>query len=140
MIAAVWTNPLDPGTGGDWRHASTDRYRECIPQMCFRFVLQDMATQGFGWARHALYVYYVGDTVTDSALAYRLTSGWRRLVGSAPHGLIGFRLQGDLLRAASGAEHLDNSWPAAAGGAGAIHERGPSVRMRPGQVVPVASR
>ncbi|HPE78581.1 MAG TPA: archaeosortase/exosortase family protein [Gammaproteobacteria bacterium] len=88
---------LDPGTGGDWRHASTDRYRECIPQMCFRFVHKTWRRKGSDEARHALYVYYVGDTVTDSALAYRLTSGWRRLVGSAPHsGLIGFRLQGDL--------------------------------------------
>lgn len=88
---------LDPDGSGEWRHASSARYRECLPQECFRFVHKTWRRKGSDDARHALYVYYVGDTVTDSPLVYRLTAGWRRLTGSAQRsGLIGFRLQGDL--------------------------------------------
>ena len=88
---------LDPDGNGEWRHASSARYRECLPQECFRFVHKTWRRKGSDDARHALYVYYVGDTVTDSPLVYRLTAGWRRLTGSAQRsGLIGFRLQGDL--------------------------------------------
>ena len=88
---------LDPDGSGEWRHASSARYRECLPQECFGFVHKTWRRKGSDDARHALYVYYVGDTVTDSPLVYRLTAGWRRLMGSAQRsGLIGFRLRGDL--------------------------------------------
>ena len=88
---------LDPDGSGEWRHASSARYRECLPQECWiRFGHKTWRRKGSDDARHALYVYYVGDTVTDSPLVYRPPPAGGGHGSAQRSGLIGFRLRGDL--------------------------------------------
>lgn len=86
---------LRPEDEETWRHADTAGYRECSPGDCLDFVHTTWRRKGASDYRHTFYIYYVGDMATDSALAYRLASGWNRLTGArVDAGLIGFKLDG----------------------------------------------
>ncbi|MDS4070052.1 MAG: sterol desaturase family protein [Candidatus Competibacter sp.] len=88
---------LNPVEQDIWRHVTTARYRDCSAGDCINFVHKTWRRKGSIDARHTLYVYYVGDMVTDSLLVYRLVNGWNRVTSSGEaSGLIGFRVAGDL--------------------------------------------
>lgn len=88
---------FDPEGDRRWRHTATNRFTGCIDDICTQFVHKTWNTKGLEETRHALYTYYVDDTTTDSKLIYRLASGWNRIAAKgSSHGLIGFRIRGEL--------------------------------------------
>ncbi len=86
---------LRPEDEDIWRHTDTDSFRECSVNDCMSFVHTTWKRKGANEVRHTFYSYFIGDTVTDSALAYRVASGWQRLIGNRlDSGVIGFKLHG----------------------------------------------
>lgn len=86
---------FSPEDRGTWRHASTTSHRDCAGQQCVQFVHQVFRRKGSEARRHAFFAYFVGDTVTDSRLDYRIANGRNRLQGGvAPAGALGFRVDG----------------------------------------------
>lgn len=80
-----------------WRHTATTQNNDCSGSDCIQFIHKTWSRKGSDDSRHAFYIYYAGDTLTDSLLTYRVTSGWDRFTGSSTaNGLIGFRVTGDI--------------------------------------------
>jgi exosortase len=88
---------LRPEDENIWRHANTERYRECVKSECITFVHTSWDRKGTNETRHTFYSYFVGELTTDSNFTYRLVSGWNRMAGTTMNtGLIGFKLSGDV--------------------------------------------